>query len=269
MGAPGVVVGGGLAALSPLPAASTLVDGNLLLAALIALAAGLISFASPCVLPLVPGFLGYVSGLSGQDCERPGSGKGRGRARVLTGAALFVLGFTVVFLLGTLLATAVGMVLLEHRRAVSIVGGIVVIALALAFLGVGGQAGWAPRWRPAAGLAGAPLLGMVFAVGWTPCMGPTLGVIMTLATATGGGSVGRGAALGLAYCLGLGIPFLLVAAGFSWAGSASGWLRRHHRGLQLAGGAMLLAVGLLLLLGAWDGLVRWLQALLPEFNPSL
>ncbi|MCB1254618.1 MAG: cytochrome c biogenesis CcdA family protein [Austwickia sp.] len=243
----------------PLEVSTTLVDGNLLLAGLIAAAAGIVSFASPCVLPLVPGFLGYVTGLSGGGA-RDGYAVAPGRRRVLTGAALFVLGFSAVFLSGILLATALGMALREHYRAVSIVGGVVVIALALVFLGVGAQGSWAPRWRPAVGLAGAPLLGIVFAVGWAPCMGPTLGVIMTLATTTGGGSVGRGAALGAAYCLGLGLPFLLVAAGFSWATRASGWLRRHHRGLQLFGGALLLAVGVLLVTGLWDTVVFWLQA---------
>lgn len=235
---------------------SALVDGNVLLAGLVALAAGVVSFASPCVLPLVPGFLGYVTGLSGQ---APGRAGGPGRGRVLAGAALFVLGFTVVFLAGTLLATSLGLLLLTHQRAVSVVGGLVVIALALVFLGVGTQASWAPRWRPAAGLAGAPLLGVVFAVGWAPCMGPTLAVIYTLATTTGGGSVARGAALGLAYCIGLGVPFLLVAAGFSWVSSATGWLRRHHRGLQLVGGGLLLAVGLALVTGVWGVVVTWLQ----------
>lgn len=248
---------------------STIISGALPLAVLVAVAAGLVSFASPCVLPLVPGFLGYVTGLSGGGA-RDGYAVAPGRRRVLTGAALFVLGFSAVFLSGILLATALGMALREHYRAVSIVGGVVVIALALVFLGVGAQGSWAPRWRPAVGLAGAPLLGIVFAVGWAPCMGPTLGVIMTLATTTGGGSVGRGAALGAAYCLGLGVPFLLVAAGFSWASSASAWLRRHHRGLQLVGGAMLLAVGVLLLTGAWSAVVQWLQVhLIGGFVPAL
>lgn len=274
-------------------ASSTLVDGNLLLAGVIALAAGVVSFASPCVLPLVPGFLGYVTGLSGQT-GRPGQARQAGpggppregsrggagvagspyavprRSRVLAGAALFVAGFSVVFLAGIVLATAAGMALLAQQRAVSIIGGILVIVLALAFLGVGSQASWAPRWRPVAGLAGAPLLGMVFAVSWSPCIGPTLGVIMTLATTTGGGSVGRGAALGAAYCLGLGVPFLLVAAGFSWATSASAWLRRHHRALQVVGGGMLLVVGILLLTGAWGAVVAWLQVhLIGSFVPAL
>lgn len=254
--------------MAALAAASTLVDGNLLLAALIAVAAGVVSFASPCVLPLVPGFLGYVTGLSGQ--ARQEEYAGPRRSRVLAGAGLFVLGFSIVFLAGVVLATAAGTALRAHERTVSIVGGVLVIVLALAFLGVGSQASWAPRWRPVAGLAGAPLLGMVFAVSWSPCIGPTLGVIMTLATTTGGGSVGRGAALGAAYCLGLGVPFLLVAAGFSWATSASAWLRRHHRALQVVGGGMLLVVGILLLTGAWGAVVAWLQVhLIGSFVPAL
>lgn len=243
----------------PLAAGDVVANGNVLLAGLVALLAGLVSFASPCVLPLVPGFLGYVTGLSGGSPTRTAGSPDR--SRVVAGAALFVAGFSVVFLSGTLLASAVGLAMAEHRRTLSIVGGIVVLAMALVFLGVGGQSGWSPRWRPAAGLAGAPLLGMVFAVGWAPCMGPTLAVIYTLASTTVGdsGTVARGALLGAAYCLGLGTPFMLIAAGWSRAERTSAWLRRHHRGMQLLGGALLLVVGVLLLTGWWDELVVWLQ----------
>lgn len=261
-------------------------DSNLLLAVPVAVAAGLVSFASPCVLPLVPGFLGYVTGLSGAagaGTSRSGAaGSGaeaavvplerRPRSRVVLGAALFVLGFSVVFLAGSLLATAVGTVLAEHRRTISQVGGLVVIGCALIFLGVGSQRGWSPRWRPAAGLAGAPLLGMVFAVGWAPCMGPTLAVIYTLATNLGGdgGAIGRGAVLGAGYCLGLGVPFLLIAAGWERASRASAWLRSHHRLLQRIGGGLLLVVGMLLLTGWWDAIVVQLQIRLTStFIPSL
>ncbi|GAB76893.1 cytochrome c-type biogenesis protein [Austwickia chelonae] len=258
-------------------------DGNLLLAVFVALAAGAVSFASPCVLPLVPGFLGYVTGLSGEigrtsrgqsgpsDAARPGGG-GAARGRVVGGAALFVVGFSTVFLGGTVLASAAGSFLVEHRRAISMVGGATVIALAFVFLGWGSQTSWSPRWRPAAGLAGAPLLGMVFAVGWAPCMGPTLAVIYTLATTTGGGpgTVLRGALLGTAYCVGLGVPFLLVAAGWSRAATASSWLRRHHLFVQRCGGGLLLVVGVLLLTGWWDALVVFLQIrLVSGFVPSL
>ena len=265
-------------------------DGNLLLAALVALAAGVVSFASPCVLPLVPGFLGYVAGLpaGGRGRTESGAGdvrtgatgegdvragatataappraeSGASRGRVVLGAALFVLGFSVVFLAGSLAASAVGVALADHRRLLSQVGGAVVIAMALVFLGVGGQSSWSPRWRPAAGLAGAPLLGMVFAIGWAPCMGPTLAVIYALATNLGGDSsvMARGLALGLAYCVGLGLPFLALAAGWSRATAASAWLRAHHRAIKLTGGVMLLVVGVLLVTGWWDALVAHLQA---------
>lgn len=260
---------------------SLIADGNLLLAAVVALAAGIVSFASPCVLPLVPGFLGYVAGLpaaqSGGGGTRTGSPAASrpatatlppqvrqepARGRVLLGTALFVLGFSVVFLAGSLVASALGVALADHRRLLSRVGGVVVIAMALVFLGVGGQGSWSPRWRPAAGLAGAPLLGMVFAIGWAPCMGPTLAVIYALATNLGGESsvIARGLALGVAYCVGLGLPFLAVAAGWSRATAASAWLRAHHRAITLAGGVLLLAVGILLLTGWWDALVVRLQS---------
>ncbi|MEP7160145.1 MAG: cytochrome c biogenesis CcdA family protein [Dermatophilaceae bacterium] len=276
---------------------SLVADGNLLLAALVALLAGVVSFASPCVLPLVPGFLGYVAALParspGRAADRarhapyasrgtPGreaaASAGReaaasaGRGRALLGAALFVLGFSVVFLAGTLAASAVGVALAEHRRVLSQVGGVVVIALALVFLGVGGQGSWSPRWRPSAGLAGAPLLGMVFAIGWAPCMGPTLAVIYALATNLGGdaSAMARGLALGVAYCVGLGLPFLALAAGWSRASAASAWLRRHRRGMKVFGGSLLLVVGVLLVTGWWDVLVVRLQAtLVGSFIPVL
>ncbi len=229
--------------------------GNVVVALAVAILAGLVSFASPCVLPLVPGFLGYVTGLTGVPLAE------QRRARVVLGAALFVLGFSVVFMLATVLASALGAALLEHQRVVSIVGGVLVILMALVFLGVGGSATVQPRWRPAAGLLGAPLLGVVFAIGWTPCMGPTLGVIITLATTLSGeGSrILRGAVLGLGYCIGLGVPFLLVAAGWARAMRAWRFLGRHHLALQRIGGAMLLIVGVLLVTGWWDGLMVQLQ----------
>lgn len=248
----------------------TVAGGNIMLAVAIALAAGLLSFASPCVLPLVPGFLGYVTGLGGPatparttprtprrtTTSRPTGGPGR--SRVVLGAALFVLGFSVVFLAAMVLATTFGLALIEYRRQLQIAGGVLVIALALVFLGMGTQRTLAPSWRPRAGLLGAPLLGAVFAIGWTPCSGPTLGVISVLA-ATDSPSLGRGLALGAAYCLGLGVPFLLIAAGWSRAERASAWLRRHQRLLHRLGGVLLLVVGVLLISGGWDTLVTELQ----------
>ncbi len=237
-------------------AGTTIASGALPLALVLALVAGFVSFASPCVLPLVPGFLGYVTGLSDVALEK------RGRGRLLLGALLFVLGFSVVFIAVSATASAVGAALFAHRLLLMRVGGVVVIALALVFLGLGTQRTWQPSWRPAAGLAGAPLLGVVFGLGMSPCTGPTFAAILALTVPlSGGGSgVARGVVLAVAYSLGLGLPFLLIAGGYSRAGRASGWLRRHHRAIQVVGGVLLLAVGLLLVTGVWDTLTAQLQS---------
>ncbi len=237
-------------------AGTTIASGALPLALVLALVAGFVSFASPCVLPLVPGFLGYVTGLSDVALEK------RGRGRLLLGALLFVLGFSVVFIAVSATASAVGAALFAHRLLLMRVGGVVVIALALVFLGLGTQRSWQPSWRPAAGLAGAPLLGVVFGLGMSPCTGPTFAAILALTVPlSGGGSgVARGVVLAVAYSLGLGLPFLLIAGGYSKAGRASGWLRRHHRAIQVVGGVLLLAVGLLLVTGVWDTLTAQLQS---------
>lgn len=235
---------------------SSIASGALPVAVAIAVLAGLVSFASPCVLPLVPGFLGYVTGLSDVALER------RRRSRLVLGALLFVLGFSLVFTAGVVAASAVSSALRQHQALLTRAGGVVVIVLALVFLGVGTQRTLKPRWKPAAGLAGAPLLGGVFAVGWAPCTGPTLGAIMALtAPLSGDGqTIQRGVALAAAYCLGLGLPFLLIAAGYSRAGKVSAWLRRHQHGIQLTGGALLLTVGVLMVSGLWEGLLSWTQA---------
>lgn len=246
--------------LGPLLAAdvdATVRSGALPVAVLVALAAGLVSFASPCVLPLVPGFLGYVTGLTGEPLVQ------RRRGRLVTGALLFVAGFTAVFV--TLLAaaaSALGLLVREHQGLLTRVGGVVVIVLALVFLGWGPQPNAALRWRPAAGLAGAPLLGVVFGLSMTPCIGPTFGAILTLLVPLSDGTAGvhRGVALATAYSLGLGVPFLLVATGWSQATRLSGWLRRHHLGVQRFGGLMLLAVGALMVSGLWDAVMAGVQA---------
>lgn len=232
----------------------TVTSGALPVALAVALLAGLVSFASPCVLPLVPGFLGYVTGLSDVALER------RSRGRMLLGALLFVLGFTAVFVVLTISLASIGAALVEHRTVLMRVGGALVVLMALVFLGAGSQRSVRPTITPVAGLAGAPLLGAVFGLGWAPCTGPTLGAVLTLATTTGDqDAVTRGAVLAVGYSLGLGVPFLLIAGGYSRFGAGTAWLRRHRRGIQVFGGALLLAVGLLLLTGVWEDWMRAVQ----------
>lgn len=243
----------------------TLVHGSIAtaalpVAALVALAAGLVSFASPCMLPMVPGFLGYVTGLSDVALEQ------RRRSRLVLGALLFVLGFTVVFVVGVALVSAVSYALREHLDLLTRIGGAVLVVMALVFLGAGRRLGLQrtirPRWRPAAGLAGAPFVGAAFALGWAPCSGPTLAAILALTTPLSAedGAVGRGVVLAVTYSLGLGLPFILVAAGYSRAGRTSRWLRRNQHRLHLLGGSLLVAVGVLMLTGVWTNLMAWLQA---------
>lgn len=235
-------------------ASDTVTTGALPLALGVAALAGLVSFASPCVLPLVPGFLGYVSGLTGEDLEH------QPRGRMVLGTLLFVAGFTAVFVLGSIFVTTAGRALVEHRTLLMRVGGVLVVLMGLVFLGVGSQREARLHWRPRAGLAGAPVLGAVFALGWAPCTGPTLAAVLVMATATADPQVGRSVVLATAYGLGLGLPFILVAAGLDRAGRASAWLRRHQRTIQVVGGVMLVVVGVLLLSGVWEDLNRWLQS---------
>jgi cytochrome c-type biogenesis protein len=235
----------------------TVTSGALPVAIGVALLAGLVSFASPCVLPLVPGFLGYVTGLSDESLEQ------RRRHRMLLGALGFVLGFSVVFILTTAFLAGVGAALVEHRDVLMRVGGVLVILMALVFLGLGSQREVRIHRRPASGLAGAPLLGAIFGLGWAPCTGPTLGAVTILATATADQSaVTRGIILAVAYSLGLGVPFLLIAAGYERFGAVSAFLRRHQRGIQLFGGGLLLVIGVLLVTGLWEGITHDVQTML-------
>ena len=227
-------------------------SGGLLLGAPVALAAGALSFASPCVLPLVPGYLGFVGGV-----DRTGE---KARSRVVLGAALFVLGFSLVFVLTFVVFGAAGYFLIRWQDLITRIAGVLVVLLGVVFIGGLGplQRRLAPEWRPRAGLVGAPLLGAVFAVGWTPCLGPMLGVIQSLALSTG--SVGTAAALAVCYSIGLGLPFVLLAVGFGWATGAVAVLRRHIRGINLAGGALLVVVGVLMISGLWTLAIGALQS---------
>ncbi len=238
-----------------------ILEGGLLLGAPVALAAGVLSFASPCVLPLVPGYLGYVGGV-----DRTGT---RARSRVVLGAALFVLGFSVVFVLTFVVFGAAGYFLVQYQDLITRIAGVVVVLLGIVFIGGLGplQQKLAPEWRPRTGLIGAPLLGAVFAVGWTPCLGPMLTTITTLALSSA--SVGTAAALAVCYSIGLGVPFVLLAIGFGWATGAVTVLRRHIRAINLAGGALLVVIGVLMVTGVWGVAVSHLQVLMGSYVSPL
>jgi cytochrome c-type biogenesis protein len=236
----------------------TAAAGPLLLALAVSVLAGLVSFASPCVVPLVPGYLSYLAAVVGVD-EHPQQPSARWR--VAGSAALFVAGFTVVFLLGTVAVLGMTTTLITNQLVLQRVGGVLTIVMGLVFVGyvpaLQRQLRFAPRQLST--LAGAPLLGAVFGLGWTPCLGPTLAGVITVASATDGASVARGTVLVIAYCLGLGIPFVLLAFGSASAVAGLGWLRRHTRGLQIFGGVLLVAVGVALVSGMWNDFVSWLR----------
>ncbi len=250
-------------------AQQVITTGNLLLAMPVAAGAGFISFASPCVLPLVPGYLSYVSGVSGQDVERGG----REAGRVLAGVALFVLGFSLVFVaLGAALGALTSWLLI-NRGLITRVAGVVVIVMGLFLARVVKPVFLSREHRLRAdkvpgGLAGALPLGMVFGLGWTPCIGPTLGGVLGLA-AVGGGGLQRGAILLFAYSLGLGVPFLVAALGFRGAVGRFPALRRRFRLFELAGGGMLVVIGLLLVTGLWDSFLNQLRVWAGSVNLPL
>lgn len=277
-------------------------DGQLLIAVLIALAAGLVSFLSPCVLPLIPGYLAYVAGASetsqanGSRPSKTSPAGGSGatsvsetgasdraavvaadprralraeRRRMVLGASLFVLGFALVFLLIFVIMGSVGQWLWEWQDLITRVMGAVVIVMGLVFMGAFSAMQRTSRLKlkPRIGLAGAPLLGIVFAVGWAPCMGPTLGTVAMLAMQSG--SVPRASALALAYCIGLGLPFILAAFGFSWMAQTMTFFKRHIRVVNLIGGGLLIVIGLLMVTGLWSEMMFSMQAVISDFGTIL
>lgn len=243
-------------------AASTIAAGSLPLAVGLALAAGVVSFASPCVLPLVPGFLGYVTGLTDE----------RRRTRLVSGALLFVIGFSVVFVSFAFAASQAAGFLRGNQDLLMRIGGAVVLLMGLVYIGAIGRRGAAVRWRPSAGLWGAPLLGAAFGLGMAPCSSPVLAAIVSLSASLSGDAdaTNRGVLLAACYSLGMGLPFLLIAAGWSRAERVSRWLRNHHRIFQVLGGGVMIVLGLLMLTGVWVEVTAWIQTqFVNRFTPVL
>jgi cytochrome c-type biogenesis protein len=249
--------------------ADTASNGSLALAVPVALIAGTVSFFSPCVLPLLPGYLSYITGLSGADIVTGGSHGVRGR--MFLGALLFVLGFSAVFVAVGGAFGELGYYLLEYQRTVTKVLGAIVIVLGLVFLGLF-RIPWLQRdFRvhavPSVGLAAAPLLGVLFGIGWTPCIGPTLAAVLSLSYNSAG--LTRGSFLAFVYCLGLGLPFIIAAVAFGRMMGAVTWVRRHQQWVMGLGGAMLVTVGVLLLSGEWATMVAWMQGKVGPVDPPV
>jgi cytochrome c-type biogenesis protein len=240
--------------------AGTALSGSLLLAVPVAVLAGLVSFFSPCVVPLLPGYLSYATGLSGADLESAR------RGRMVVGSSLFVLGFSAVFVAMGTASGALGDWLIVYAREISVVLGVFTILVGIAFLGL---VPWMQRdvrvhKVPAVGLTAAPLLGVLFGLGWTPCIGPTLSAVQVLAFQEG--TAGRGALLSLAYSIGLGLPFIIAGLAFRRMLGAVRWVRRHQVWVTRIGGLMLIAVGILLVTGIWDLWVAYLRGWVGSFS---
>lgn len=256
-------------------AAEAVLTGSLLLALPLAALAGLISFASPCVLPLVPAYLSYVSGMP-VAAPAPAEQSGdtvvttRQTSRVLVGTLLFIAGFTAVFVSYGALFGGLGSLLLEYQQPITRVLGVVTILVGMAF------GGWLPGLDadrrlidrfPGVGLGAAPVLGVLFAIGWTPCIGPTLAAVQVLAFDQG--TAARGAILSVAYCIGLGVPFVLFALAYGRVSRLSGWMRRHMRTVQKVGAVVLVLLGVALVTGLWSEAIAGLQGWVSGFEVLL
>lgn len=236
-----------------------ILSGSMLVAIPLALLAGIVTFISPCILPLVPGYLGYVSGSASTNTK----------TKVVAGSVLFVLGFTAVFVSFGVLAGTAGLMFMAQNSWVQLVLGALVVIFGLALMG---QFGFLQRTiklpiSPKVGLLGAPLLGVVFAFGWTPCIGPTLSAVLVLASDTG--DPVRGGILATVYSLGIGLPFIAIAAGFSWATKSVDFVKRHLRAFNLVGGGLLVLIGILLMTGLWNRFTMWLQVVIGAYTVIL